>query len=130
MTIMFLCLGMEKMLLALVVLSSIIGLSVGTPASPLQFDKQLVDHFGANVRTYSQRYYENSTWWGGPGHPIICIMGGEGAIEPSTGIFYPWVTDVVAKELKAYVVEPEHRFYGTSLPYGPNISFNEHVMRR
>ena len=104
--------------------------SSGTPATPQQFDKQRIDHFGADTRTYSQRYYENSTWWGGPGHPIICIMGGEGAIEPSTGLFYPWVTDVIAKEFKAYVVEPEHRFYGSSLPFGPDISFNEYTMRR
>jgi len=97
---------------------------------PQQFDQQLIDHFGADSRTYSQRYYENSTWWGGPGHPIICIMGGEGAIEPSTGIFYPWVTDVIAKDLGAYVVEPEHRFYGTSLPFGPDVSFNEYIMRQ
>ena len=46
------------------------------------------------------------------------ITLGEGAIEPSTGIFYPWVTDVIAQDLKAYVVEPEHRFYGESLPFG------------
>ena len=114
----------------LVLLSALTKLSEGTPATPHQFDEQLIDHFGADTRTYSQRYYENSTWWGGPGHPIICIMGGEGEIKPSTGIFYPWVTDVIAKELKAYVVEPEHRFYGTSLPFGPEISFNEYTMRR
>ena len=113
-----------------IVLLAKFQLSYGTPATPKQFDKQLIDHFGADIRTYSQRYYENSTWWGGPGHPIICIMGGEGAIEPSTGIFYPWVTDVIAKEFRAYVVEPEHRFYGTSLPFGPAISFNEYTMRR
>ena len=100
------------------------------PAIPHQFDLQLVDHFGADTRTYSQRYYKNSTWWGGPGHPIICIMGGEGAIEPSTGIFYPWVTDVIAKDLKAYVVEPEHRFYGQSLPLGQEESSKVCNMRR
>jgi len=119
----------SKMLL-LVVIGALFHTTTGTPAEPQQFDKQLIDHFGADSRVYSQRYYENSTWWGGPGHPIICIMGGEGAIEPSTGIFYPWITDVVAKELQAYVVEPEHRFYGTSLPFGPDISFNEYIMRR
>ena len=121
---------MERKALLLIIFGVFLHFANGTPAEPQQFDKQLIDHFGADSRTYSQRYYENSTWWGGPGHPIICIMGGEGAIEPSTGIFYPWVTDVVAKELKAYVVEPEHRFYGTSLPFGPDISFNEYTMRR
>ena len=120
----------SKRMLLIAVVSLVVQSTKGTPATPLQFDKQLIDHFGANVGTYSQRYYENSTWWGGPGYPIICIMGGEGAIEPSTGIFYPWVTDVVAKELMAYVVEPEHRFYGTSLPFGPIVSFDEHTLKQ
>ena len=54
----------------------------------------------------------------------VCrIFLGEGDISPETGIFYPWVTDVIAKELKAYVVEPEHRFYGESLPFGPDRSY-------
>jgi len=51
---------------------------------PTQSDTPLTSRF-------QQRYYENLTWWDGAGSPIICIMGGEGAIEPSTGIFYPWV---------------------------------------
>ena len=51
----------------------------------------------------------------GPGSPILCILGGEGAVPPSTGIFYPFVTDVLAKRFNALVVQPEHRFYGTSL---------------
>ena len=125
---MTLLLRMAMTILFSIVLFAKFQVSYGTPATPKQFDKQLIDHFGADTRTYSQRYYENSTWWGGPGHPIICIMGGEGAIEPSTGIFYPWVTDIIAKEFKAYVVEPEHRFYGTSLPFGPDISFNEYYV--
>lgn len=53
-----------------------------------------------------------------PGSPIICIMGGEGGIAPSTGIFYPSIV-LLAARLKALVVEPEHRFYGTSVPVAP-----------
>jgi pimeloyl-ACP methyl ester carboxylesterase len=46
-------------------------------------------------------------------------MGGEGAILPSTGIFYPWVGVDLAERFRALIVEPEHRFYGTSNPAGP-----------
>lgn len=60
--------------------------------------------------------------WAGPGSPIFVIMGGEGAISPETGIFYPWVIDTLAKEYRGLVLEPEHRFYGESLPFG-NDSF-------
>jgi pimeloyl-ACP methyl ester carboxylesterase len=103
-------------------------IAVATPAIPYNFT-QRTDHFGVSNETFQQRYYQNKTWWGGPGHPIICIMGGEGAIPPSTGIFYPWITDVVARVLNAYVIEPEHRFYGTSLPFGPVDSFTTANMK-
>ena len=36
------------------------------------------------------------THFKGPGSPIICIVGGEGGIAPSTGIFYPWVSPLPA----------------------------------
>lgn len=92
------------------------GLSV--PAEPRTFT-QTLDHFAAptlNGTTFPQRYYLNDTAFGGPGHPLLVIMGGEGAIPPSTGFFYPWVVDVLAPRFKALVLEPEHRFYGTSVP--------------
>ena len=38
-----------------------------------------------------RRFYKSTTYFGGPGHPIICVMGGEGGIPPSTGIFYPFI---------------------------------------
>lgn len=49
-------------------------------------------------------------------------MGGEGGIQPSTGIFYPSIKDVMAADpaFNAVVIEPEHRFYGASLPFGQN----------
>ena len=99
-------------------LLALLGAAAATPATPLYYNEQLVDHFSADASTYAQRYYENSTWWRAPDGPIVMILGGEGAIEPSTGIFYPWVTDVVARELGAHVIEPEHRFYGASQPPG------------
>jgi pimeloyl-ACP methyl ester carboxylesterase len=92
------------------------------PSAPKFFDEQLVDHFSGSTATFRQRYYENTTSFGGAGHPIFLVVGGEGAIPPSTGIFYPWVTDVLAPRFKALVIEPEHRFYGSSLPRGNDFS--------
>jgi len=56
------------------------------------------------------------------------ILGGEGGISPETGIFYPWITDVLAKDYGALVLEPEHRFYGESLPFG-NESFTRENLK-
>jgi hypothetical protein len=58
------------------------------------------------------------TSWGGPGSPLLVIVGGEGAIPPSTGLFYPFVVDTLAPKFHGAVLEPEHRFYGESLPFG------------
>ena len=104
----------------------ICGASAGVPAAP-RFFSNLVDHFDAGSATYSQRYYLNDTAFGGPGSPIFMIMGGEGAIPPSTGFFYPWIVDVLAPRFRALVIEPEHRFYGESLPFG-NRSYDESLM--
>jgi dipeptidyl-peptidase-2 len=101
---------------------------LGIPATPQQFTQQLVDHFGAGNSTYSQRYYSNTTSFGGRGHPIFVIMGGEGAIPPEVGLFYPFVVDVLAPKFRAMVIEPEHRFYGTSLPFGA-ASYDPENMR-
>ena len=43
-------------------------------------------------------------------------MGGEGSIPPEVGLFYPFVTDVLAWAVGGYVLQPEHRFYGKSQP--------------
>lgn len=81
-----------------------------------EYFQQLVDHFSPSTATYKQKYFKNDTYFGGPGYPIICIVGGEGGLD---GLLYPWVLDVVAKDLGALVVEPEHRYYGDSRPAGP-----------
>eukprot|EP00929_Paragymnodinium_shiwhaense_P003639 TRINITY_DN104227_c0_g1_i1.p1 TRINITY_DN104227_c0_g1~~TRINITY_DN104227_c0_g1_i1.p1 ORF type:complete len:523 (-),score=69.49 TRINITY_DN104227_c0_g1_i1:146-1714(-) len=102
-------------------------ISLAIPAEPHWFE-QRVDHFSTSTAKYKQRYYVNETNFGGPGSPIFVILGGEGGIPPSVGIYYPWVTDVLAKEYHALVLEPEHRFYGESLPFG-NDSFSAENLR-
>eukprot|EP00980_Cylindrotheca_fusiformis_P008125 scaffold1727_cov133-Cylindrotheca_fusiformis.AAC.28 len=79
------------------------------------FDHQAVDHFQPGNRlVYAQRFYKKSKYWKGPGHPILVIMGGEDSLDPP--ILYPYVNKGIAKEFHAFVVSPEHRFYGKSQP--------------
>ena len=98
------------------------------PSNPLFYEDQIVDHLAAddhddskhnypNTNRWTQRYYTSPAHFGGPGNgTIFVIMGGEGAMEPSTGIYYPFVANNLAKKFNAYVLQPEHRFYGTSQP--------------
>jgi Serine carboxypeptidase S28 len=89
----------------------------GTPAPAQFFHQQLLDHTESNSRTFwTQRYYTWEDEFQGPGHPILLILGGEGNIEPSTGLVYPFVTHHLAKDFGAFVLQPEHRFYGRSQP--------------
>ncbi|KAG7360080.1 serine carboxypeptidase S28 [Nitzschia inconspicua] len=92
----------------------------GIPRPEQFFDEQLVNHlFDDNTvrqQFYSQRFYTLDEHFLGPGHPIFLILGGEGAISPETGIFYPFIGDHLAAQWGAFVLEPEHRFYGKSQP--------------
>jgi pimeloyl-ACP methyl ester carboxylesterase len=84
------------------------------PSPALNFT-QRVDHFSADESVWTQRWYSNATSFGGPGYPIIVIMGGEEALPPSKGILYPSIV-LLAARLRALIIEPEHRFFGASQP--------------
>ena len=85
--------------------------------------KQTVDHFAdkskkEKQKQWDQRYYVDGRYFKGPGHPIFLVIGGEGSLE---GILYPFINDHLAKKFGAFVVEPEHRFYGESQPVGSSL---------
>ena len=91
---------------------------------PHFYDGQLVDHLGvgsASLPTHwRHRYYMSTEHFGGPGHPILLVVGGEGALND--GMLYPYVTHDLAVRFGAAVVQPEHRFYGPYQPLGPRPS--------
>ena len=116
-------------LLPILIVNFVILLSlsfINADFTPYYFD-QIIDHFGTSLSTFPQRYYKDDSNFGGPGNPIFCIMGGEGGIPPEVGLYYPWIYSIVAKEFKALVIEPEHRFYGESLPFGNNSFSNTNL---
>lgn len=81
----------------------------------MYYESQAVDHLDPhNQRVYSQRFYKISKYWDGPGHPILVILGGEASLD--LPMLYPFVHKGLAKEFNAFVLSPEHRFYGKSHP--------------
>lgn len=86
------------------------------------YNEQIVDHFGQSTETWSQRFFSSSEHWSGPGSPMFLIVGGED--DDMTGFYYPFIAQHLAKMFRAYVLQPEHRFYGQSQPVA-NVWDNE-----
>ncbi|XP_059140087.1 dipeptidyl peptidase 2-like [Physella acuta] len=84
---------------------------------------QYVDHFNQmsfGEKTFKQHILYQDKYWDPKGGPIFFYAGNEGDIEgfwDASGFIHE-----IAPEFGAYVVFPEHRYYGKSLPFG-NDSF-------
>lgn len=73
---------------------------------------QRVNHFDANdTRTFQQRYWVNSSYASGYDAPVIYYICGESRCSPANGFAL-----TLAKELHAYAITLEHRYYGDSIP--------------
>lgn len=93
---------------------------------PQYYTEQVIDHFSPNtLGTFSQKYYVNSTNWGGAGYPIFLILGGEGPISASD-VDNHFIISEYAKNLNAMVISVEHRFYGETQPF--NDTSTEHLV--
>ena len=93
------------------------------------YHHQKIDHFcddnyGEHCEQYwSNRYYQTTQYWNGPGYPIFVIIGGEGATDD--GFFYPFITEHLAPHFGAAVLQIEHRFYG---PHVPVVNATNHQL--
>ncbi|EFQ31491.1 serine carboxypeptidase S28 [Colletotrichum graminicola] len=80
--------------------------------------EQLIDHNDPELGTFQQRFWWNSTFWKGPGSPIVLFTPGEEDAEEYTGYLTDRaLTGAIAKEIGGAVIMVEHRNWGTSLPY-------------
>ena len=114
---------MVNAIAVLALFSSFIGFHAGPiPANITVFNyNQKIDHFSfSNDGRFDQRVVMSTDHWGGDGCPIFIYAGNEGDIfmfANNTG--FMWER---AKDFRAMVVFLEHRYYGTSMPFG-NSSF-------
>ncbi|RHZ30620.1 hypothetical protein DYB37_013345 [Aphanomyces astaci] len=82
------------------------------------FHGQLLDHKGTKHTdvVWSQRYFSNSQYYGGPGYPVFFYISGESPASSSavtsSGMFHV----ELARTFRAILVTLEHRYYGKSVP--------------
>ncbi|KAF2070403.1 hypothetical protein CYY_008273 [Polysphondylium violaceum] len=101
------------------------------PPPPYQelYYMQTLDHFNFQTQgTFAQRYLLADQFWNRPAKgdsqcfgPVLFYTGNEGDIT----LFYEntqFMTNVLAQEMNALILFAEHRYYGTTLPFG-NSSF-------
>ncbi|KVI00107.1 Peptidase S28 [Cynara cardunculus var. scolymus] len=82
---------------------------------------QTLDHFNFKTESYTtfqQRYVVNRRYWGGPTNnsPIFLYTGEETDIMGD--VKYIGFVRVLASRFNALLVYIEHRYYGTSMPFG------------
>lgn len=98
------------------------------PENIPRYFSQRVDHFdSSNSNTWKHRYYAQTKYFRGPGHPIILVVGGEDGND--YGFFYPFVEEHLASTFGAFVLHPEHRFYGISQPVDPAVATNDDLLK-
>ncbi|KAF2102204.1 serine carboxypeptidase [Rhizodiscina lignyota] len=79
---------------------------------------QLIDHNNPSLGTFEQFYMYDTTYYKGPGSPIVLFTPGEvNASAYTTYLNTNRTTGVVAKEIGAATIVLEHRYWGTSTPY-------------
>ncbi|KAH9983465.1 putative serine peptidase [Xylariaceae sp. FL0662B] len=86
--------------------------------SGIAYAEQYIDHDNPEFGTFNQTYWYNTTFWNGPGSPIILFTPGESAA--SNYISYlsdQALTGLIAREVGGAVVLVEHRYWGNSTPY-------------
>lgn len=88
-----------------------------------------IDHFtnhGAGSETYKMRYLVDDTYFDKENGPIIFYAGNEGDVWTffdNSG----FMTTTLAEQFGALVVFGEHRYFGTSMPYGDASFDKDHL---
>lgn len=90
-----------------------------------------IDHYtnrgNDTTATYKMRYLLDETYIAGGIECILFYAGNEGGVYT----FYDnsgFMTTTLAEKYKGLVVVGEHRYFGTSMPYGDQSYDKEHLV--
>ncbi|KAF7192097.1 putative extracellular serine carboxypeptidase [Pseudocercospora fuligena] len=86
---------------------------------------QLIDHSNPKLGTFKQFYYYDTTYWRGPGSPVVFFTPGEvNATRYYSYLTTNRTTGVLASQIGAATIVLEHRYWGTSTPYADLTTAN------
>ena len=84
--------------------------------------QQLLNHDDPSAGTFSQRFWWNDEFYGGPGSPVVLFTPGEIAADGyQSYLTNKTITGTFAQAIKGAVIMLEHRYWGDSSPYA-NLS--------
>lgn len=94
------------------------GTSIERRGTHVATFQQLIDHDNPSLGTFSQRYWWNDDYYGGPGSPVMLFNPGEEDASAYTGyLSNRTVTGAFMKTNRAAGIMIEHRYWGQSSPY-------------
>ncbi|KAK5107466.1 hypothetical protein LTR62_001264 [Meristemomyces frigidus] len=99
----------------------------GTPAPTMGNTTftQLLDHNNPSAGTFQQWFMYDTTYYKGPGSPIILFTPGEvNASAYTSYLTTSRTTGVLAEKVGAAVIVIEHRYWGMSSPYSELTTAN------
>ncbi|KAK4185600.1 putative serine protease [Podospora australis] len=80
--------------------------------------QQLTDHGNHDLGTFPVRYWWDTTFWEGPGSPIVVFSPGETAADYYTGFLdNSSIVGLYAQAIGAATIVLEHRYWGESVPF-------------
>lgn len=93
----------------------------GEPPKPGSLNstfEQLIDHNDPSLGTFSQFYFYDTTYWKGPGSPVILFTPGEvNATRYYSYLTTNRTTGLLAERIGAATIVLEHRYWGVSSPF-------------
>ncbi|KAI1336692.1 putative serine peptidase [Xylariaceae sp. FL0016] len=88
------------------------------PAFGISHFEQYIDHKNPQLGKFNQTFWYNTTFYRGPGSPIILFTPGEeAAVLYLSYLSDATLTGLIAKEVGGAVVLVEHRYWGNSTPF-------------
>ncbi|KAK3326755.1 serine carboxypeptidase S28 [Apodospora peruviana] len=93
------------------------AISAGPVGGNATFE-QLIDHSNPSLGTFSQRYWWNTSYWAGPGSPVLLFTPGETRADTYTGyLTNKTIMGLYAQAIGAAIILFEHRYWGESSPF-------------